>query len=71
MTKHQTHEHYWKTEQHFYEGTLNRTQIHFDESNNKHTRMFVSCFDKAEWFYDCYKGFINKIHTYLPLLVWS
>ena len=71
MTKHQTREHYWKTEQHFYEGTLSRTQIHFDESNNKHTRMFVSCFDKVEWFYDCYKGFINKIYTCLPLLVWS
>ena len=45
MMEHWTHEHYWKTEQHFYEGTLNRTQPRFDESNNKHTR---SCFDKVE-----------------------
>ena len=49
------HEHDWKTEQHFYDRTLNRTQLHFDESNNKHTRMFVSCFDKVEGFYDRYK----------------
>ena len=51
------HEHYWKTGQHFYEGTLNRTQLHFGEWNNKHMRMFVKCFDKFEWFYDCNKGF--------------
>ena len=44
------HEHDWKTEQHFYHGTLNRTQLHCGESNNKHTRMFASCFDKAERF---------------------
>ena len=65
------HEHYWKTEQHFYEGALNRTQLHFGKSNNRHTRMFVSYFDKSEWFYDRYKGFINKLYTCLPLLVWS
>ena len=33
------HEPYWKTEQHFYEGTLNRTQLHFGESNNKHIQI--------------------------------
>ena len=71
MTEHQTHEHYWKTEQHFDEGTLNKTQLHFDESNNKHTGMFVSCFDKVEWVYDPYKGFINKLYTCLLLLNWS
>ena len=30
------HEHYWKTESCFYDGTLNRTQLHLGESNNKH-----------------------------------
>ena len=29
------HEPYWKTEQHFYEGTLNRTQLHFGVTNLK------------------------------------
>ena len=28
--------------------TINRTQLHFGESNNKHATMVVSCFDKAE-----------------------
>ena len=58
------HDHDWKTEQHFYDGTLNRTQLHFGVSNTKHTRMFASCFDKVEWYYDCYKGFINKLYTW-------
>ena len=62
------HEHDWKSEQNFYDRTLNRTQLHFGESNNKHTRMFVSCFDKIEWFYDRCKGFINKLFACLPLL---
>ena len=30
--------------------------------------MFASCFDKVEWFYDCYKGFINKLYTGLRFL---
>ena len=34
-------------------------------------RMFVSCFDKVKWFYDCNKGFVDKPYTCLPLLVWS
>ena len=34
------HEHYGKIEQLFYDGTLNRTQLHFGEPNNKHRRMF-------------------------------
>ena len=29
-----TAENYWKTEQHFYDGTLNRIQLNFGESNN-------------------------------------
>ena len=62
------HELDWKTEQHFYDGTLNRTQLHFGESNNKHRRMFASCFDKIEWFHDLYKDFTNKHYTCLPLL---
>ena len=61
-------EHDQKTEQDFYTGTPNRTQLHFGESNNNHTRMFASCFDKVEWFYDRDKGFINKLYTCLPLL---
>ena len=62
------HEHDWKTEQHFYDRTLSRTQLYFGASNSKHTRMFASCFDKVKWFYDRYKGFINKLYTCLSLL---
>ena len=37
-------EHYWKwqiqkNEQHFYQGTQNRIQLHFGEPNNKHMQM--------------------------------
>ena len=32
--------------------------------------MFVSCFDKVELFYDCDKGFSDKLYTCSPLLVW-
>ena len=28
-----------KTEQHFYEVTLNKTQLHFGKSNNKHIQI--------------------------------
>ena len=30
---------YQKTEQHFYDGALDRTQLHFSEPNNKHTQI--------------------------------
>ena len=33
------YEHYWKIKQHFYKGTLNRTQLHFGESTNKHMQI--------------------------------
>ena len=33
------YEHYWKTEQNFYERPLNRTQPHFGELNNKHIQI--------------------------------
>ena len=62
------HEHAWKPEQHFYDGILNRTQLHFGETNNRLTRIFESCFDKVEWFYDRYKGVTNKLYTCLPFL---
>ena len=34
-----TAEYYWNTEQYFYKGTLNRTQLQFGESNNKHIQI--------------------------------
>ena len=30
---------YKKTEQHFHEGAQSRTQLHFDEPNNKHSQI--------------------------------
>ena len=30
---------YTKTEQHFYDGAQNRTQLHFGEPSNKHTQI--------------------------------
>ena len=39
LLPHNTKWQYWKTEQHFDEGTLNKTQLHFDESNSKHIQI--------------------------------
>ena len=38
ITEHKAEYNYLLVKQHFYEWTLNRTQLHFDETSNKHKK---------------------------------
>ena len=60
------HEHYQKTEQYFYKGTLSRIQLHFGEPSNKRIQIKQASKLPTKKVTENIQSISNKIHFLYP-----